>query len=262
MNSMKTLAYMETRKLDRAIEVQRTLVGQIETIAEDFLGFHPETLPRVDGLKPVCLLLGSERGFCGDFNYRLLARWRSSLTGFGTETPVVIATGRKLHSLLEATPQVVAVIDGSNMAEEVETTLGKIIQTLEEIRNREGPLSLTVFHHDPDHERICVTDVLPPFERYREVKPGPSQPPILNLSAERFLAELVDHYLFAALHKLIYVSLMAENLGRVEHLEAALQHLDKKAADLLRRCNALRQEEIIEEIEVILLSTVGHGPGS
>ena len=54
---------------------------------------------------------------------------------------------------------------------------------------------------------------------------------------------------------------MAENLRRVEHLEAAVRHLDKKAADLRRRCNALRQEEIIEEIEVILLSGVGPGPG-
>ena len=59
MSAMKTLAYMETRKLDRTMGAQRAVVGQIETIAEDFLGCYPETLPPADGLKPVCLLLGS-----------------------------------------------------------------------------------------------------------------------------------------------------------------------------------------------------------
>ena len=33
-----------------------------------------------------------------------------------------------------------------------------------------------------------------------------------------------------------------------------MQHLDDKSANLLHKSNALRQEEIIEEIEVILLS--------
>jgi F-type H+-transporting ATPase subunit gamma len=33
-----------------------------------------------------------------------------------------------------------------------------------------------------------------------------------------------------------------------------VQHLDDKSANLLHQSNALRQEEIIEEIEVILLS--------
>ena len=68
------------------------------------------------------------------------------------------------------------------------------------------------------------------------------------------LAELIDHYLFAILHKIMYVSLMTENVRRMQHLEGAVHHLDDKSAELLRECNALRQEEIIEEIEVILLS--------
>jgi hypothetical protein len=44
---------------------------------------------------------------------------------------------------------------------------------------------------------------------------------------------------------------MAENLRRVRHPEAAVRHLDDRSAALLRACNALRQEEIIEEIELI-----------
>jgi len=53
---------------------------------------------------------------------------------------------------------------------------------------------------------------------------------------------------------MLYNSLMVENLHRMAHLEGAVKHLDDKSAELARQCNALRQEEIIEEIEVILLS--------
>jgi F-type H+-transporting ATPase subunit gamma len=67
-------------------------------------------------------------------------------------------------------------------------------------------------------------------------------------------AELIDHYLFAALHQILYVSLMAENQHRAQYLEGAMRRLEDKSADLLHRCNLLRQEEIFEEIEVILLT--------
>jgi F-type H+-transporting ATPase subunit gamma len=56
------------------------------------------------------------------------------------------------------------------------------------------------------------------------------------------------------LHALLYASMMMENHDRVRHLDGAVRHIDDQSEDLARQCNALRQEEIIEEIEVILLS--------
>ena len=66
--------------------------------------------------------------------------------------------------------------------------------------------------------------------------------------------QLVDHYLITALHKILHVSLMAENQHRIQHLERATRHLDDRTDELSHRINALRQEEIIEEFEVILLN--------
>jgi F-type H+-transporting ATPase subunit gamma len=68
---------------------------------------------------------------------------------------------------------------------------------------------------------------------------------------------LTDQYLYAALHSLLYRSLAAENEQRIRHLEGAVRHLEEQEAGLQRRIRALRQEEIIEEIEVILLNAVG-----
>lgn len=49
---------------------------------------------------------------------------------------------------------------------------------------------------------------------------------------------------------------MAESQQRVMHLDGAVQHMDEQSEELHRKSNILRQEEIIEEIEVILLSAV------
>jgi F-type H+-transporting ATPase subunit gamma len=111
-----------------------------------------------------------------------------------------------------------------------------------------------VVYHDPDKEQIVTTEVPPLFEQYRDTAPHFPHPTVLNLPPAAFLAELIDHYLFAALHETLYVSLMAENIQRLRHLEGAVQHLDDMSAQLLHQSNALRQEEIIEEIEVILFS--------
>lgn len=257
MNSMKTLAYLETRKLARFLDAQRAVITHIEAMAADFIGFYPEVLPRARRSQRVYLLLGSERGFCGDFNETLLVQMESHIQENNIDTPRLIATGRKLSIHLDKDPRVVAFIDGISVVEEVEKTLIQIVNTLTELQTQNGTLSLTVLYHDPDREQIVTAEVLPPFEKYKNITPLFPHPPVLNLPPEVFLAELIDYYLFAALHEIVYVSLMAENLHRVRHLEGAVQHLDDKSADLKHRCNALYQEEITEEIEVILLSSEG-----
>ena len=240
---MKTLAYLEIRKLGRFLDAQRAVVAHVEAVAADFLGFHPEVLPPQDGsTQPVCLLLGSERGFCGDFNEALLERLEDFIRERRLDSPVVMASGRKLGMHLAADPRVTTAFDGA-------TTVGEVEHT------QHGMLSLSVFHHDPNNQQVIVTGVLPPFERYRDIAPQFAHAPLTQLAPQAFLGALIDHYLYSVLHEIMYVSLMAENLQRVRHLEGAVRHLDEKSTALLRKCNALRQEEIIEEIEVILLST-------
>ena len=65
---------------------------------------------------------------------------------------------------------------------------------------------------------------------------------------------MTHHYLFAVLHEIFYISLMAENQRRLQHLEGAVKHLDDETVNLRRKSQIYRQEEITEEIEVILLN--------
>ena len=78
--------------------------------------------------------------------------------------------------------------------------------------------------------------------------------PRLQLPPAEFFAELLDQYLLAALYGVLYESLAAENHQRLAHMENALDRLDETVARLAVKRNALRQEKIVEEIEVILSS--------
>ena len=258
MSSMKALAFMETRKLSRFIEAQRGVVEHIDRVAEDFFSFYPATLPLLSASQTVYLLLGSERGFCGDFNESLvealLAEQATLESESGQQREQIIAIGSKLSGLLAAGKAEVSHLDGISVVEDIENTLIKIVDTLKRLQKENAGLSLRILYHDPDRQEIINTQLLPPFESHQHLQQPFSHPPQLNVRPEEFCRDLLDRYLFSTLHETLYLSLTAENQRRVTHLEGAVQQLDDKAADLLRRSNTLRQEEITEEIEIILLS--------
>jgi F-type H+-transporting ATPase subunit gamma len=252
MNSMRTLAYMETRKLSRFLDAQHAVVDSIESAATDLLGWYPDILPDAGDTTPVYLVIGTERGFCGDFNHALLRSLRPALQAQPPDEPLLIVTGRKLHSLLEGDARVVSALEGASVAEEITSLLGQMVSVLARLQSKHGLLAVHCLYHGSD-DGIAMQKLLPPFHHLPHRPPPFSHPPLLNLSPEALLGELTDLYLFAALHGILYASLMMENQQRVTHLEGAVRHLDDQAEDLVRKCNVLRQEEIIEEIEVILL---------
>lgn len=266
MNSMKTLAYMETRKLSRFLDSQQKIVNGIETMAADFISFFPETLPipevKNEETSEVYLLIGSERGFCGNFNESLLPIMESCVTEDTKNKPMLVTIGHKLHTILETDSRVIDSIDGANVVEEIENVLVRITDTLINLQTTHRTLSLFVIYHAEGHgnvhpgeeHQVLMQKLLPPFQSYLGGKSVHPDKPILNVTPKKFLMELTDHYLLATLNEILYSSLMAENHRRVQHLEGAVEHMDDKNNELISKCNALRQEEIIEEIEVILLS--------
>jgi len=255
MRSMKNLALMETRKLARFLEAQGQAVRAIEAAAVDFLSFYPFPAPRAQKRKQAILAIGSERGFCGDFNEEILAE----LVAFSSSECLVIAVGGKLCARLEKFPGTVVPFAGPSVADDVSEVLNRLVGEIGARHRRGENLHLTVLHHRNDEPGITRKPLLPPFAEPMRVKTKSTQPPLLYLAPERFFAELLDHYLFAALHEIFYASLMAENQRRMQHLEGAIHRLGEKTDDYARRCRALRQEEITEEIEVILLSVEGAG---
>ena len=253
MGSMKTLALLETRKLARFLSTQQQVVHNIETMAADFRSFFTMTPVLAEGARHVYLLLGSERGFCGDFNEVLLHAFDERLLQDGVADPSVVAVGRKLCVRLEGDGRLASVLDGANVAEEVEAVLGRLVDELGRLQSQYGPFRLTVIHHAADTGPVQTERILPPFQQTASASRF-GHAPLLNLAPDALFADMLDQYLFAGLYALVYTSLMAESRRRMQHLEGAINRLEEQSSALSLRRNALRQEEITEEIEVILLS--------
>ncbi len=248
LNAMKNLAFMEIHKLQRYKTMQGQAVTNIESAALDFLDFYPGLAGVDDHAVHVCILLGAERGFCGDFNESLIdAIANKAYSG-------VIVIGSRLCNRQEnIADEVIATLEGANVAEEVPTIINRLINTLSALHAK-APLQLSIVYHDNALHQISQRQVLPPFLRQHEQSVHYGNPPVLNLEPGEFFAGLIDHYLFAVLHEIFYISLMAENHSRLQHLEGAVNHLDDKTVKLQRKSQIYRQEEITEEIEVILLN--------
>jgi F-type H+-transporting ATPase subunit gamma len=260
LNSMKNLALIEIHKLARFQTMQGQAVSNIENAALDFLDFYP--LPAADDkTTSICILVGSERGFCGDFNESLIN------TIAAEAYSGIIAIGSRLCNRLEDHPlEVIASIAGASVADEVPTVLNRLIDTISSLAVSRGylgdsathvasTLQLTVVYHDNVPSQINRRQILPPFPRQPQRTLHHGNPPVLNLPPADFFSDLTHHYLFAVLHEIFYISLMAENQQRLQHLEGAVKHLDDETVNLHRKSQIYRQEEITEEIEVILLNS-------
>ncbi|MCG6874284.1 MAG: F0F1 ATP synthase subunit gamma [Betaproteobacteria bacterium] len=251
LGAMKNLALMELQKLNRLLATERHAVQTIEAAAADLVASYMDEPPEPDYLD-IDLIVGTERGFCGDLNESLVAAAGKT----SMEARRIVVIGGRSAALLAHTGRAAVPVAGASVAEEVERVLEKVVQELDSLQREAGggrPLRLTAWYPDGDtgaqrERRLTPIPDLP--------KPSPAfpYPPVVNIAPVELFPKIVDQYLYAVLHEVLYGALLAENHRRLLHMESALNHLEENRARLRLRYNVVRQEEITEEIEVILLS--------
>jgi F-type H+-transporting ATPase subunit gamma len=253
LGAMRNLALLETRKLARAVANQERVVASIRAALGEALVVLPVLTPPEVPADDVLIVLGSERGFCGDFNRVLLAQ----LPGRDRVSPMpVIVVGARLASRLPAWLEPVARLPGATTTEEVSDVLVRLMRELGRWRDsRPGPgrLRPAVLHHARSGE--VVRTVLDPAGEAGAAPRKSAPAPRTQLAPEMLIEKLTEHFLYAVFHQVFHGSLMAENEQRMLHMESALHRMDEQTEELRRRRNGLRQEEITEEIEVITLTT-------
>lgn len=261
LSAMKTLALLETQRLARYVATQHRAVQTIEAAAADFVTHYPNTVPPMSLGPPVLLLIGSERGFCGDYNEALVAAAERDLGDQADGPARLVTVGRKLSQTLGQDARVVAALPGPSVSEEIQPILVRLMETLRALQAEgaaEGMLPLRIWHHRPSESGTQITSRRPLFPEHGAGKPF-ADPPVLYLDPIRFAAALFDDYLLAAVQQIFYDALMAENLRRFQQMDQAVHRLEKDLAALRTERNRVRQEEITEEIEVIMLSAEALG---
>lgn len=249
LSAMKNIALMELRALAGLLEHQRRAMATIERAAADFLCFHAppgEAAPAAT----VCIVIGSERGFCGEFNEALEAEARA-VRARGER---LVAVGARLADRLEEADGG-GLLAGANVAEELSAVLQRVAAELERVQRAAppGPLHVKAVYQNPDGSGPLTRTIAPLPLPERPPRPR-AYAPRLTLAPPEFFAGLLEQALLMSLQEAFSVSLIAENRRRLEQMEGALRRLDEITARLAGRLNASRQEEITQEIEVIMLS--------
>ncbi len=253
MSDMKSLAWMERRRLSRFLEHQHRMLANMEAAAGDFLGFYPPD--RIRGPSATLVIaVGSERGFCGNFNERVLDALPAPQSGLR-----MVVLGQRLGAKVHDRPDVIARLEGPGVTEDVPGVLDRLMDVLygENLPLSDTATTILTLAHEAEGEPVMkpLLPLAPPKRSF-------PYPPRLQLAPPVFFAELLDQYLLAALTGRLYDSLSAENRQRLAHMEQALDRLGETLGRLVVRRNRLRQEHIVEEIEVILSGeqTLRHGP--
>jgi len=253
LTSMKNLALVEMRKLAHLRANHEHVVGTITRAARDFLAHHPELAPPRPAGPAVLLAIGSERGFCGNFN-ELIGEAAAAFAA-GHPQAAVVPVGSKLISHLRAESGAAPRLEGASAAEEVPAVLQRTLTALQDMQPRGAGagLNLWALHHDMDQGAVRLEEIT-------AIRPDTGQPaefatpPVVNMDPARFLVELIEQHLFALLTRIFYSSLMSENRFRLAHMENATRRVETRAEDMTRHRNILRQEEVTQEIELIVLS--------
>lgn len=259
--AMKSLALMETRRLGEFMASQRRRVATIEAAAADFLAWHPDLANTPEAGRELCLVIGSQQGFCGDYN-NALVDYLQRRCGKDAAMPTRwVVLGERLSSRLADDPRLMLALPGATVAHEVPAVLLKLSREIARLlaSHELAGHGFSVLRHCAENDEICLRRLLP----LRELPaPAPaSHPPDLNLSPADFLAELSRHYLHAALEESIHAALLIENRRRQAHMDRALSRLDETIAHLRLAANRQRQEDITEEIELLLLAGEAAQPG-
>ena len=257
MQAMRTLAQVETHKLTPLLQSQRVVVEGIQQAALDFISCNAHTFEDRGQSSCVYLLIGTERGFCGSFNRSIVQHWQA-FTAATAAPHTLLVIGQRLSTILREQEVEHQVLPGASIVEEIESVLLQLTNHIAAVQTG-GVLELKAFYRDKDARTPMTADLLPPFYGYADHAPEYPHPPLLNLPPPAFLAGLIEQALNASLHDLLYTSLLAESIMRIEHLEVAIDHLDLQSARLQQKANFLRREEIIEEIEIILQSAEALG---
>lgn len=248
MSAMKNLALIEINKISKYIPTQDRVMQTINEVGTDFLSSYPEYFTDIQLVEPsIYLLIGSERGLCGRFNENILQK----IDAIKSETKFIVI-GQKLSAKMQGDVRVIQTIDGCSAAEEIPEVIAKLLEFLTQSNFHPGRWAMI---HNLENHSKTETLLLRPFAEFIQTAASINAFPVmLYQTKEEFLAGFIHQYLFFLFYYILYQSFMAENHQRLNHLETALNQLEKQKMALQHHLNLLRQEEITEEIQIIMLS--------
>ena len=245
LDAMKNFALLEIGRLTRTQRFRHRLLEVFIDVARQSAEYYPQRAPAAT--EDLFVILGSERGFCGDFNQRLVTIYNRVRNASATASFIVVGTA--LATKID-TDERVATLPGPITGDEIDAVLVTLLHEVDRWQ-RANPSADSISVIAGNVESVSIDAILP----FEPPSGSPLRPPSLNLPPAVFVRRFIDQYIDVKLHDAFATSLLAENRARLQHMTAALARVDEHLGDLEHRSRRLRQEEITEEVETLLLAT-------
>jgi F-type H+-transporting ATPase subunit gamma len=158
----------------------------------------------------------------------------------------MLIVGERLASAMPSDANFLA-IEGAESSLDAVPVIDRILATLPLPHASDD--GLVVCLHDEHEVQLRRLLPLPAISGSRGLPPLTNEPPSL------VVAGVAEHFLFHALLAALLRSIRFENRRRLLQMNNALNHIEQNREDLTHQHNRLRQEEIVEEIEIMI------GPG-
>jgi F-type H+-transporting ATPase subunit gamma len=240
LGAMRSFALVELHRVARSETAQQQVVEALSDALRDTVAALAVPEPTTGD---VWLLFGSVRGFCGSFNEDVVRKWAAA----GSVTHPVVAVGERLQNLIPREARLYPV-NGATGALDAASTVDAVLTAVgAAMRSIAGEAGLVACLRE---ESGAGTYRLLPLTMIANGTSG--ELPLTNEPPQRVAAGVAQHYLLHSLLALMLRSIRVENHLRLLQMENAMRHLDRGRDELKRERNRLRQEEIIEEIELML----------
>lgn len=242
LGAMRSFALTELRRIHKRELAQQQVVQSLMLALQDVSG----AFVRQDDesiTDNIWLVFGSVRGFCGSFNEDVLAVWRAEAD---VDSPLILV-GERLHDMLDEMPRQRR-ISGAEGGLDALSALDRMLAAVAELRGScQQSLGIMACFRDEQGARSQRLWPLP-----KPLTTSNVNLPFSYLPAIGVASGVAEQYLFHSLLALLLRSIRVENHMRLIQMETALRYLERGGEDLQRQRNRLRQEEIVEEIELMV----------
>jgi len=240
VGAMKNMAEVELHRIARTEANQKQALSTAREAIALLLQAAPNAAAHIVPQRRVLLVLGSERGFCGGFNEQLV---RALAKEQGAYDKLLIMGGRLVNKLGEGSGR--TCFPGPTTVDELLPRMQQLMDHLSQLRDL---FSLNVLSHA---EQTVEKNQLLPSQDIPDVA-GVVHVDV-SCKAKLLFEELQWQCLYQNLFRAMLISLQWENRMRLQQMEGAREHLETLITHLHLRLNTLRQQEIVEEIEMILV---------
>ncbi len=263
VRTMKSIAAVNIRHYEKAVRSVRDYFHSVELGFQILVHHQPQMLPIKDveiaSNKIGAIIIGSERGMCGDFNDRLHHYFTFSLREEKEmEQLHILSLGDNIAYRLEHFPNQQNFAFPSSF-EGISELLWKLLDVIDAWREKHAIEKIILFHnrmvsastYEPDK-----IEILPMSSRWLEelrLRQWESRSlPVFSASWESLFADLMQEYIYISMYRGFAESLASENASRLLAMQSAEKNIGDHLKEIQKKYHLQRQNSITEELFDVL----------